>query len=105
MRLTRNRPAQPPSATNQPNFDRAETAQRAAVPARGAACARQYDPASRDLHEGPGEKCGLRLFAATTVARRASQKFIRTRIEPPKVTITDERLTQIIQNAQLATSC
>ncbi len=40
MRLIRNRPAPPPSATNQPNFDRAEPRKaqpspHAALPARG----------------------------------------------------------------------
>ena len=59
MRLIRNRPAQPPAPPTNPDFDRAE-AQRAAVPNRPAASARQHDPIRRDLHEGPGEKCGLK---------------------------------------------
>ena len=58
MRLIRNRPAQPPASPTNPNFDRAE-APGAAMPTRGVASTRQYNQASRDLHEGSGEKCGL----------------------------------------------
>jgi Transposase DDE domain group 1 len=35
------------------------TAKGTTVSARSPACARQIDPASRDLHEGPVRKCGL----------------------------------------------